>query len=251
MMSKQVTDRVKSSESVQAALRSFGEGITAHIEQAFGDEAAKACTTLLARFGKRLDDTTRAMEAADDAHIAELGDDAAGRHQRDTATEVVYGLIVDFRGFLTANFDATATDALGLQGETPHDPQALLRMAHFLIDQLPRFEAPKPRFPGVHLDKNHWLEQLRPAAQALDKALGQVRAETRDAQATQVAKDEAIATYDRTFSLVATFASALLQAAGQTKLASQLRPSAHRPGQTQQAASTAPATPPAATTAAE
>jgi hypothetical protein len=59
-----------------------------------------------------------------------------------------------------------------------------------------------------------------------------VEREAREAEATLVAKNAALAEYDATFSSVATVVSGLLRMGGSAELAARVRPSPRRPGRT-------------------
>ena len=74
-----------------------------------------------------------------------------------------------------------------------------------------------------------------PLAELLERMEGlyaKVADEERQAQATLEAKNKAIAVYDHAFSITASLVSTLLNAAGEKELAKRVRPSARRPGQT-------------------
>lgn len=232
MPSKQVTDRVKSSKSVQAAIAVHADPIAEKMKQDFGVALADSCRTLLVGLGHKLEGATAAMVAADDANLAELGDGAPLRLARDHAAEELRAVLVDVRQYATFVFGPTAAGSLGFHGETPADPEALLGSAQFVLDHLPDWKAPPSRYPAAHFDKHAWLDKLRAPTGALREAIAAVAKEDRQTQATVVAKHKAMADYDRVFSLVANLTSALLAAAGERELADHLRPSTRKPGQT-------------------
>jgi len=91
---------------------------------------------------------------------------------------------------------------------------------------------PAPQMPGVTLDGPAIATELRTLASDLSAALGDVARETREAQATLVAKQRALSAYDASFTGVASVVASLLTLTDQPELAARVRPSRHRPGRT-------------------
>jgi hypothetical protein len=83
----------------------------------------------------------------------------------------------------------------------------------------------------VKWDPAETLARLEKLRSKLDGHLQKVAKELREGQATQQAKNEAIAVYDERFSRVATFFVGVFRLAGQVALADQVRPSTKRRGQ--------------------
>lgn len=236
MSSKAVTDRQKSADSVIA------------IGAAHSEPSGAALVTLLSpglqpgeimpdfALGMRL--LTRrlaahkdAMVSSDTAHEAELGDDAGVREARDEASSALFASLVELREVITGVYGG-ATSAKVFDGPTPNDPVVLSRFAGEVASALGRVTFPAPRVQGASLDVATTAASLSAGAAGLDERVQKVAAEVREAQVTLEAKNKALATYDDTFSVVATVLGALLRAAGSPELAAKVRPSAKRPGQT-------------------
>ncbi len=236
MVSKMVTDRQKSSESVQAAGRTHGDLVANGFAKLFGEEAEPAIRILFNLFVKRLAADTKVMIDADDANIKELADDPGGLARRDESTADTYSSMTDFREVGAAVYGREYMRLLGFDGPTPRDPTALERLAALILEAVASTTPPAPRRSGLSLDPAQWTEPLTASRTDLSKALKNVADENREAEATLVAKNDAIAGYDRTFSATATLIAAMLGFVDQKELARRVRPSSRRPGQTAEVA---------------
>ena len=194
------------------------------------------------------------MVEADQAHSRELGDDPAVRDERDLAKGAVLSLVTSIRLSLTSRFGQDFGGRLGAFGPSPESPSDVVSWGRKVHDALASL-----RLPAADLDadndevgtfsKETALRKLEERLMRLERALADVAREGREAEATQVQKDKAIAAYDRTFSLSAGLLEVLLRFAGEGALADKVRPSTRRPGTTAQATAPEPentATPPSA-----
>lgn len=244
MASKQITDRYKSSQSVQAALRTNRDRILAGIRKDFGDAAADGSAKLIDGLLAKLQADSKAMVDADNAHAIELGGGLGVRTERDEQAAKVRHVLVDVRELVGTFYGPIGTETLGFHGDTPQDPAAIFRLAQIVLDRLANWTPPRSHFSRVSFDANDWLAHLRGPVAGLEKAIANVAKEERETDATLTARNQATATYDHTFSLAANLVSDLLITAGEKALASRLRPSTRRPGQTVEGAQEdAPAAP--------
>jgi hypothetical protein len=237
MPSKQVVDRGRSAAAVTAAADT-------HATQAASALSARLMPHL--RSGEKLPDlallfqllgreiTTRAgeMTAADKAHEDELRDDAPPRHARDESAAELRHSLVGLREVAIGLYGSAVLESLGLSGHTPQDPALLSSYASTVIGALAKVHLPRSRVRGGQLHTAEVTGALTTERDQLEAHLKDVAREAREAEATQVAKDQAIARYDRSFSDQAGLLSALLRAAHLDELADRVRPSARRPGQT-------------------
>jgi hypothetical protein len=76
------------------------------------------------------------------------------------------------------------------------------------------------------------VEPLAEPTEALRLALQEVTDEQRESDMAQIAKNQAIAEYDKAFAVAANLMSTLLEMAGERDLARRVRPSNRRPGTT-------------------
>jgi hypothetical protein len=238
MPSKMVTDRKKSADIVIAAARSHGEAVQHAAHQTLRlvlkkDEATPDFTTMTEYLARSLERVTETMIAADDAHEAELRDDAAPRGQRDASAAALIEAIGEMREIGVGLLGSKAMGSLGLDAPCPRDPAALARFAAQISVTLRKFDAKKikSRVRGASFHADEWADRIDELRSTLDTSLADVAREQREAIATQSAKDKAIEAYDDLFGRTANLLSALLRYGGDEALAKRLRPSARRPGQ--------------------
>jgi hypothetical protein len=147
-ISKQVTDKKKSSDSVVAAVWANTARVQSGITRTLGEPAGKAAATLAGALATRLETTTSAMVSADDAHATELADDRAPRDARDAATAALVSEVVLVKEQLrTVAGPAFLVDVLAA-GVTPSDPTTLERLATNMLARLQTAAAPPSLLPG-------------------------------------------------------------------------------------------------------
>ena len=237
MLSKLVTDRQKSASAVIAAARTHGPQAATAVAAVFDPHLARGeeqpdVELLLELSTRALEAAIDALAKADAAHEAELSDDAAPRQQRDEVATALYDDLVELKEVATGLLGRAALDPLRLTGTVPRDPTVLVRHAKSVIEALQTAKLPKSRVRGAKLHADEWAERLGEHTEGLSAALGNVAREVREAEATLVAKNQALAEHDRVFGDVATLVSAVLRMGGQTELAGRVRPSPRRPGRT-------------------
>jgi hypothetical protein len=242
MPSKQVTDRQKSGSSVVAAGEAHADRVATELDAVLSPYLRKGekipnLALFMHLVTRALADARDAMVAADEAHQAELADDAAPREARDEAATALYAEITDLREWLTGLYGAAATKRLGFSDITPRDPVALERFAGEITGALGSQPLPKPRRKGVRWAPAETIQQIDALRASLRQHLKDVAREAREAEATVIAKSAAMAAYDERFSRVATCLAGVFRLAGPVDLAARVRPSARRPGQTEADAS--------------
>lgn len=251
LYSKQVSDREKSSREVLAALDTHVRDAASRLDEtlipyaapAAGGAPALSIEPLLGALRGWLDATTQAMVKADFDHLAEQRDDAPVFARRDQAATELYQFVTSVRAAYTDRFGVEFGAALGVKGTTPVDAQSLFQFSGNLTRAVEEVVAQNPASSRsfVTLDHALALSTLRQLRQTLGAALDDAARERRENETSQIAKDRAIATYDAAFRFVASFAELALNLAGESKLASRVRPS-RRPGITAGVAD-APVTP--------
>lgn len=246
MLSKLVADREQSARTVGAAFSTHGPVAARQLDALLSeatqpDERVPDLVHVVALLHRRLDRARQAMTEADQVHTRELGDDGAVRDARDAAKASVLSLVNSIRLALTSRFGQDFGGRLGASGPAPSAPNDVLSWGKKFHDALAN-----ATLPAVDLDaddndevgtfsKEVASRKLGQRLSQLEHALADVAREGREAEATQVAKDKAIAAYDRTFSLTASLLEVLLRFSGETVLADKVRPSARRSGVTAQA----------------
>lgn len=245
MASKATVDRQRSADSVVAVADAHAEGtektlvalVKPHLKKG---EPAPAFAAVMRHACQLLAAARDHMVEKDDAHELELADDPPIREARDKAASALYGQIVEIREMLTGIYGAPTTQKI-LSGATPEDPAQLARFAGQIATNLLAAKLPAPRVKGAHLDVEALAADLRAKRAQVDKLLKDVQREVREAQGTLAEKTAAIASYDQVFAGVAGTLSGLLLLSGQAELASRVRPSTRRPGQTAEEAGDEPA----------
>lgn len=254
MSSKQVTDRSKSALAVATAGRTHAANVTTALHALFAPRLAPGesmpdVPLLLELAARTLDDANKEMVAADEAHLRELADDAPSRDARDEASDRISSELVGLREWIVGLYGQKALERFGFSGPTPSDPVASSRYASIVVKALQDQSSPwpKPRQLGLNWDPTENIARLVSLRTELDGHLQDVAREVREGQATQQAKNEAIASYDERFGRVAAFLVGIFRLAGESALAERVRPSTRRHGQTaiDEASESEPVEPPA------
>ena len=244
MSSKQVVDRQRSADSVIAA----GETNADSIQEALAararaylkkGEEAPDFAALVRLSCAMLGAAKASMVEKDEAHAAELGDDAPVREERDEARTALYDELVTLREVLIGAYGGPVASKV-FAGSTPEDPVVLTRYAGEVADRLQKVKLPASRIKGAKLDVAETAASLRDKRAELEQHLKAVQREVREAQKTLDAKNAAMTAYDETFGGVATTLSGLLRLSGKAELAAKVRPSIRRPGQTAEQAGDVP-----------
>ncbi len=229
MASKMVLDRNRSALLVMQAAETHGPAVGEKLKAVLGDAAPDAAATIRA-LGDVIRRDAAAMVAADEAHEAELADDAAPRAARDAAFETVSSLLGEVRATTAVAYGEAAVAELGFAGKTLREPMALVALAGTVVERLPRLRDRAPVTLALRFDPAVYEAALAPAIAALRASLDEVRREAREAEATHTAKQRALATYDERFAAAASALTGLFHLAGEHALAERVRPSARRPG---------------------
>lgn len=236
MPSKQVTDRQKSSNAVVAAIDTHAANAAAAMTTLLSShlhsgESMPDVALLLKLVGRTMTSTMQSLVAADQAHLTELADDDPARRERDDTATTLRQQFVDLREILTGMYGGAFANQI-LAEAVPRDPVMLLQYATTVEENLDRATLPTPRIPGASLDKAAIISRIGSLRQTLDQTIQSVAREVREAQATQSAKDAAMDSFDRFFSMGADATSSLFRLAGMPEQAAKVRPSIRRPGQT-------------------
>lgn len=152
----------------------------------------------------------------------------------------VMGIKDTFRGACGAEI----TTELGFALRVPEQPAELHEQATHLLARLSGpVELPDVRYQGVTLDPLSVVEEMRPLVERLGQTLEDVSREERKTDAMKIAKDEALAAFNRTFLWVAQSAESLFKLAGLPEVAKRVRPSSRRKGVTDEVEQQGPETP--------
>jgi hypothetical protein len=182
--------------------------------------------------GSLVDETCRALEVADDAHLEEERNHLDPRERRDRATAELHRRLVAVRAACESVYGpGSVVRVLGLRGRTARHLQELRLQARRVIDRLRDAERPLPAPSGLGLapDAELWASELEPFLADLEAALHRVHRDRRARESTLVARHEALARFDRTQSAVRSALAALYRLANLDHYEERLRPKRRRP----------------------
>lgn len=248
MVAKLVVDREKSVRFLATAVETHGATVAGRVAGRLGGTVtAEGVAALLGAARGLLEGAVASAVAASEAHERELADDGGLLAARDGARDGLFGELVGAREAVSAGWGPAGVAAHGVSGETPRQPDALLALARTFGGTLAdgKLELPAAR-PGVAVDRAGLAGRLSTGATALDQAVKAVRVDRRENEATQDAKDGALAAYDEDFAATAPLVESLFRFAGLRRTADRLVPSARRPGQVEDPDAELPVEEPAA-----
>lgn len=237
MASKAVVDRQRAAGDIRASAETHAQQVAQGVERALMPFARPGKSNLgvvelVSLLSRSLGAASDALVAADQTHLAELGDDGPVRAARDQVASRLRERLVVTREILLGLYGGEAVRALGFDSGTPEEPLALARFAQGVLEKLGKSALPKSRVAGARFDAAEAATELRALHAELERALQGVDLEAREAEATLVRKQAALDDYDARFTAVATVLEGLYRLAGLTELAGRLRPSVRRAGQT-------------------
>ncbi|MFO0579619.1 MAG: hypothetical protein U1A78_36940 [Polyangia bacterium] len=228
MPSKQVVDRQKEAQAVLAAGTTHAteivKGLTGLLQPELGrGEKLPDLSLLLQLMTRTLATAEQEMVAADEAYQHELLDDAAPRQARDDAAEALRQRLIDLRDTLRGLYGEPLVQAAGFTSQTPLDPMLLSRFAGQISEALRKVTLPKPRLPGLKLNAAELSTELDDLRAALDRALGDVARETREAQAAASERQARQDRFDERYAGIANLLIGLLRLCGKPDLAARVR----------------------------
>ncbi len=231
-VSKAAANRMAITRTLTSAIEVHGSEMISALEVTlFPDGVPENCdirvflAALIAQAQRSIDDVV----AKDRAHAVELADDAAPRYERDSAKQALRESIMGIRSTLEGIFGSSILPTYGLSGGMPDDADLLLNMASTATGLLRhRAVTEKPLRVGISVDMKAIANELQTHIDALNKALGDVRREEREAQVTREARNLSLAAWSSSYQGVADVLTGLLELAGKPSLAERVRPTARR-----------------------
>ncbi len=236
-----VVDRRKSAEAVAAISQAQSAPLADQLTTQLGIDGALTLEAFLDKLAQALLGSRAKMVKADEAHQSELSDDPKARDARDAAARHLTSTLVSLRDVVTGLY-GRETAARVFTEATPSDPVELQGFAAVVTGRLASTEFGASQVPGTSVDAAACAIQLERESNELAARLQDVAREVRETQATLVAKNAAIAEYDRAFTGIAKVFEGLFILAGQPEFASRVRPSRRRPGQTAESTTDEPVT---------
>lgn len=235
MPSKQVIDRKRSAESVNELVDAASERAAKALTERFSGLLEKGeknpdWRLMFALLGRQITRDVLALEAKSDAHEKELGDDLKPRNARDAAYTLSREVATDARALVSRLHGDEALAEMQMSAPVPEDAAGLEGWMKNAIGALrdKKIKLAAPVRQSAKIDREALADELDEAHCKLGPALKAVAREAREAQATQVEKDSAMATAERSFTENCSGLATLLRLAGEYDLATRVRPSARR-----------------------
>lgn len=227
-LDKQSADRLRSADQVLEAITIH----TAAAEAALRTQLNAPDLPLQAVFSAiatSISTAADALRTTSAAHQVELNDDHAPRAARDTHATTLYSAVVDLRQAVRGMYGHATLKAIGQTGDLNARPDQLLATAKALLEAVPAIlPTQTPRFSPI--DPEALVAPLRAPVAGLAEALAGVDREAREAEATLIARNNAMHAYDQAFSRGAASVASLFRLAGMDEHARRVRPSTRRPG---------------------
>ena len=232
MLSKEMTNRLTISRTVQSSFKVHGPTIVTALEPALlraGLLAKVDISALLAFLDDSLEHDAIEVRAADLANAAELANDALVRQERAGALGAVRDKLLGARDLMTGAYGMSVAAAYDLSSALPETPPLLLQRGQnvaLLLTERPLTAT--PRLLDLKLDLKKLGGEIAALCERLAAALVAVQREQRAAQATLERKNRAGEAWQHSYTAVTYVAYGLYLLAGRRDLADRIEPTERR-----------------------
>ena len=242
MPSRVATKLVRSAKFVESSVEANDEPIDGALAERYSPLLQEGETLpdykLVMRLIQRdLAGSRERLVVADVANLDELADDEVPRERRNELAKILGKLITRWRGVFDRAYKPGRRRKLaGIEDETAPDPEGVLRQGKRIIARCQAsvesgFEPPDLK--GARLVPQEIVDDFQPHCEELETLVDLLNLEERERQATQLVKNEAIASHKVTFTPSAGTLQGLYTLAGFRELAAKVKPSTRRPGRTE------------------
>ena len=237
---KTVTNRIRSCLAVLWALDTFGDRLVALLEESFGallgEGQEMPFATQLELFRKKLILGRDRMTETDRAYRDQRARESLFRAKRDGRVKEVNADVVGLRRAFTGIYGDDKIAEFGFARRVPQQPGELLEQTSHLVARLvdPDLDLSGARFSEFRFEVPELASQLAGSVDALRLSVDDLAREERRTEAMKLAKDDALAEYNRWFLWIARTVESLCRLAGLDEVAKRVRPSSRRPGETEQ-----------------
>lgn len=240
MNTRGVTERLESANRVVCMVEGHAARAAAALDARLkvrpGEEPPRPYERLLRALAGEIRAEAETLAALDRARVAELAGDVAQRETRDQLAGELRMKVVRLRATLRTGYGPIADQTLQISGETPSEPESILRLVRTLRDNVARLALLDPVDPYFSYDAMAYVAALMPPADRLARVIESLERDSHRPPQMQASRNKAIARFDSVFTEAAGALYALFQVAGEPALAAEVRPASTRPGITAQAA---------------
>ena len=234
---KETIGRKKSCELVEAGIATHGDGMALRLteilrEDLHEDEEMPDVALMYRLMGRRLGRYRVAMVGAAQSHLAELAGDDLFREMREESMSDLSSIYVAMRAGYTIGYSPAVAVSIGFEANVAVEAANLELQAQRVVDYLstPDLVLPKPKYANLAPAPKAAVEVLQDPLKRLKEARAALNRERREADATLLAKNEAIEAYDDAFGDISRCFESGFTLGGQKELAKRFRPSVRRPG---------------------
>lgn len=160
--------------------------------------------------------------------LAEQGDDSALRKNKEAAVAALRDVTRRTRSIAEGIYDPPTLKKLGLTGDTPANPDALVTYAANAASNLRTVALPPVDVPGVTFDPAERAARIEEALRRVEEAVRAQSADERENQGALRARDEAEEELRRAYVATADGFAADAAAAGFPRIAERVRPTSRR-----------------------
>ncbi len=238
-MSKQVTDRQRSSRAVVSAIKQHKDAIAA-AQRALLDGAAGRLGQPAVDVGAYLEQCaetlrygTELLTIASAAHAQEALDDNEPRERRDRGERALRAHLSPIRKVVDGMYGDPGLRTLGFWEPLPATVDVLVNYAETVVDALKRpglVLEPLLATSATQFDTAGHAASLEPLVTALRTAVADVSREAAELSTTLIAKNKALEINDRNFISIAGIVERMARGAGLGEVADRIRPSTANPG---------------------
>ncbi len=232
MRRKEVTRRLKSIAEVRASVQAHSESVGRQLEErpaappegAYGQAYFVHMDAELAR-------VQSGLVQAEDVHVRKQIQVSKTRNASEDLASVVYDKQTSARQILAGLYGSKHQFELGaMSGKTPQGPTSLPEQVDQTVKLLrqPEGEPPARKVDGVDVDFTGLADDLEGGLAAYRSSRVELDRRRKEADATRIASNQAIAESDRVFPWVAQSLGGLFRLVGERDLADRIRTSVRR-----------------------
>lgn len=222
VVSKMISDRQKLADDAVSWAEVHGPSITQAVAERLGPECR--VDVMIQRLVKELVTATKTIVLTDEAHTAEIADDAEPRARRNELGAKVARTLQDARSAVEVGHGPAGLAAIGLAAPLPKDGRQLERVGKRVLElgKADGFKLPKPKREGTEVRISVYLKELETNFKAYQKALDDVQREESEFDGTMLAKKNALHTFNTVFGDFIDAMSTLARLAGMSELGDKL-----------------------------